>query len=761
MLKTSSEIYLESNMNRQSFSLFLAALLALFLANSTAPPSFAQADNKDEAEPANESSPAESGDDLTDEPQPFTPEERATALEKDKKEAAALFAKGRILIRRDDLEGGLEAYQRAWRKDPKAVIILTKIVPLAFQLKRPDEAARYAVLAAEKDPRDPVLLRRLALYLTEKGEQERALKLYETAKKLDDMPERGIGDILLQVEMGRLYFLNEEYEKSAAAFKVARQAIDSPDEFGLSEKERDQLLNKADRTYALFGEAFLEAGMTKEALEMYKRSNDAEDNAALFAIRKAKVFVAEKKWKKARKALDEYFATDSLEGGLAPFELLKEITAAENEGEKIAAAAYLKELQAMWEKDQSNAALGLATGEALSDAEKYAEAATVFKLALDLGPNLQLLRGLVNARREEGDPAKLLDALSTATEVTVVPDALGEAYDEVVEQKELTGRIVELAADKLANKPEELSATQSLSAAFLALEVGRTDLGQKLIDHTLAQEKNPGKAEVLTAWGLGLFLNEDNDAAAAVFRRCIEEKVNPENEAGYYFYLSGPLAFADKTDEALEAAKKAVSLDPENVQFQERVAWVHYRAGNYEKAKELYEKILEEYGGVYANEAIRDALRSVRMILSNVVLAMDEEDQSEEYLEQVLDEYPEDIGAMNDLGYLWIDRNINLHRAIPMVEKAVEDQPENKAYRDSLGWGYYRLGEYEKALAELEKAADGEEDPDGVILEHLGDTHNKLGNKEQAEKNWRAALKAFEAEEDKDKAARVKKKLGE
>ena len=60
----------------------------------------------------------------------------------------------------------------------------------------------------------------------------------------------------------------------------------------------------------------------------------------------------------------------------------------------------------------------------------------------------------------------------------------------------------------------------------------------------------------------------------------------------------------------------------------------------------------------------------------------------------MLDEFPDDAGAMNDLGYLWADQDKNLQRARRMIRKAVDAEPDNAAYRDSLGWVLFRLGRY-------------------------------------------------------------------
>src|SRR5687768_17478410 len=82
--------------------------------------------------------------------------------------AAALVLEARLLAQRDDSAGALRKYQRAWRMDASQTAVLREITALAFELKRNEEAARYAVLSAEHAPQDSVLLRRLAMYLTQR-----------------------------------------------------------------------------------------------------------------------------------------------------------------------------------------------------------------------------------------------------------------------------------------------------------------------------------------------------------------------------------------------------------------------------------------------------------------------------------------------------------------------------------------------------------------------------------------------------------------
>ena len=105
----------------------------------------------------------------------------------------------------------------------------------------------------------------------------------------------------------------------------------------------------------------------------------------------------------------------------------------------------------------------------------------------------------------------------------------------------------------------------------------------------------------------------------------------------------------------------------------------------------------------------------------------------------MLDEFPDDVGALNDLGYLWADQNKRLARPHRMIRQAVEAEPENAAYRDSLGWVLYRLGKFDEALEEQKKAVElsksKEKESDGVMYDHLGDIHAALGQKDKADRS--------------------------
>jgi tetratricopeptide (TPR) repeat protein len=97
--------------------------------------------------------------------------------------------------------------------------------------------------------------------------------------------------------------------------------------------------------------------------------------------------------------------------------------------------------------------------------------------------------------------------------------------------------------------------------------------------------------------------------------------------------------------------------------------------------------------------------------------------------------------AYNYIGYMWVDRNMNLEDGGNMIRKALELEPNNAAYIDSLGWYYYHLGDYNRALTELLRASDTLKPEDPVVFEHVGDTFQALGKTGEAQVYWQKALK--------------------
>ena len=96
--------------------------------------------------------------------------------------------------------------------------------------------------------------------------------------------------------------------------------------------------------------------------------------------------------------------------------------------------------------------------------------------------------------------------------------------------------------------------------------------------------------------------------------------------------------------------------------------------------------------------------------------------------------------ACNYLGYMWAEQGVHLDEAREMINRALQMEPNNGAYLDSLGWVEFRQGKFEQALANLVRATQNISRDDPVLFDHLGDTYLKLNRMPQALESWQKAL---------------------
>ena len=113
--------------------------------------------------------------------------------------------------------------------------------------------------------------------------------------------------------------------------------------------------------------------------------------------------------------------------------------------------------------------------------------------------------------------------------------------------------------------------------------------------------------------------------------------------------------------------------------------------------------------------------------------------EAEKDLTRALAEHPDEPELLNYLGYSWIDRGERLSEALDMVRRASEADPHSGAMIDSLGWAYYRLGDYKKAVEKLERAVELEP-ADPEINNHLGDAYWRVGRRTEAKFQWERVL---------------------
>ena len=122
----------------------------------------------------------------------------------------------------------------------------------------------------------------------------------------------------------------------------------------------------------------------------------------------------------------------------------------------------------------------------------------------------------------------------------------------------------------------------------------------------------------------------------------------------------------------------------------------------------------------------------------------------------------DNAAVLNYLGYMLADRGVRLEEALKLIKKAVEAEPTNSAYLDSLGWACYRLDKLEEAETYLRQSLERGA-RDATVQDHLGDVLAKRGKLKEAVAAWQVSLKEWDAsspsEKDPAEVAKINKKL--
>ena len=117
---------------------------------------------------------------------------------------------------------------------------------------------------------------------------------------------------------------------------------------------------------------------------------------------------------------------------------------------------------------------------------------------------------------------------------------------------------------------------------------------------------------------------------------------------------------------------------------------------------------------------------------------IDRFDVAETALKRFIALKPDDAQGYNALGYTLVDKTDRIEEGMKLIEKAHSLSPDDAFILDSMGWGYYRLGQYAKSVEYLQKALAKKADPE--VAAHLGEVLWKMGQQDAARKVWRDAL---------------------
>lgn len=275
-----------------------------------------------------------------------------------------------------------------------------------------------------------------------------------------------------------------------------------------------------------------------------------------------------------------------------------------------------------------------------------------------------------------------------------------------------------------ASKPDDTAALEA--EAELAFRANHPDAGHAALQKL--QGLSPGDPS-LTAQAAGVLgrVGRPREAETLAQRWAL---AHPKDARGPAL-RSGVYDAAGKPDSAIAEARRAVAMAPDSLAAHVGLARVLQRHQHYADASAAWRKALLRFPG------------QPRMGL-DLALCLEQGGDVEGAVaaaRDVLKQLPDDATALNFLGYLFADHNRDLPEAEHMIRRAVDQEPDNGAYVDSMGWVEYRLGRLVDARRLLEQAVQLTRG-DATVREHLGDVYRSLNLPGMARDQYRLAVAA-------------------
>ena len=255
-------------------------------------------------------------------------------------------------------------------------------------------------------------------------------------------------------------------------------------------------------------------------------------------------------------------------------------------------------------------------------------------------------------------------------------------------------------------------------------------------------------------FNLSLLVENYLDTDNFIMAREVLENFNKRDEI-YYWYkikkISQIIANGENKDEALkfvESKFKKLKKPSINILFDMGNIYKNYQ--RYEESIEYYSLVLskiDEDSKEYADTLYRRGGSYERV---------GKDKKSDADLLKSLEINPEDPYVMNYLAYSWLERNYNIDEAIEMLERAYQQKKNDPYIIDSIGWGYYLIGDYVNAEKYIKQAVKMMPN-DPIVNDHYADILWKLNRKLQAKYFWESVLKMSKTEEEMKK--KILKKL--
>jgi tetratricopeptide (TPR) repeat protein len=609
----------------------------------------------------------------------------------------------------DFVDRAISEYKQAMEADPDSLFLRVELAELYSHIGRTQDATREAEAVLKVNPDQveahrllaEIYFRNLAESQPEKVAKQNLHKAIEHLEAVTRLDPSDAGSFVL---LGRLYKANNQNDKAEEVFKKVLNSDPG---------SRSALYNLA--------EVYVDQGDYREAISLLSKIPEDEMDVHWLGLLGF-----------------AYSQNHDLDQAVTTYQ---KALAQDPENQDMA-RAYAEALVANGQTAAARAQLEKILKAAPDDAATY----------LRLG-HIDRAEGRFEQARQELERARSLapDNLEVAFEQALLEDAVGkedkaiEVLEGLLKQSEKPdGRYTAGEANNRAIFLERLGSIYQTQEKYdqaievyrriVALGGNQTAHGEGLIVETLRVARQPQKA---LAEAEAAIKKEPGDQTLRLLRASLLGEQGHVDEA-----IQQLQAMLDGKSGDAEIYRAIAQVDSEAKRFADAEAAAHKALGLSSKADEKYGHFL--LGSIYEREKRYDL--------------------AEAEFKKVLTADPLNAAAANYLGYMLADRGVRLDESVKYIQKALELEPHNGAYLDSLGWAYYKMNRLDQAASQLEQAARLiSSDP--TIHEHLGRIYLQLGKKQEAEELFERALKewptAVSSDFDADQAARLQKQLDE
>ncbi len=416
------------------------------------------------------------------------------------------------------------------------------------------------------------------------------------------------------------------------------------------------------------------------------------------------------------------------------------------------------------------------------------------KLLKITGPEWNVLIKIADLNERMGNVDKTIKTVEYLLELNPSNVELKKLLIESCLKIKKSDKAIALANEALAAFPNDLALIEYKANALIQLE--KWEEGSQEYLKLVNSDKINFNTKVKIA---SAYMAEiSRDSSLIPFAKLVIERVSKDSTDWQINAYLGEIAVMENNDSnAVKYFSKAVSLSQWNSQLLERYGIVLFQFGKVDKAIEEMGKAVQKFPESFVINIIhglslsqkqkhREALPSLERAVNispNDITALHaygftlnqlkKPEAALIYLEKALEITPNDVELLGTVGLIYdsqknweksdeiyqkaitidstnvlllnnyayslAERGIKLDEALKMAEIAVKADPNSSSYLDTIGWIYYKLGDFENAKTYILKAIDNDKE-NATLIDHLGDVYEKMNNRKKARELWRKAL---------------------